>query len=268
MNPPVPSPRQFLTSLIDSLTSIPTPPSTTPPAPAGPSAGASNPLKLIPPASRPLLTTLYALYPLTLLPALDLLDRRLATRVVVNPHPQPQTGVETDPSSSPSPPDLNKEPQEKEEEATSASSFYLVRSAQPVHPRRNESSSPGLSYVVRLHAWNCTCAAFAFAAFPREERGSHSHSYVIEPSPSPSQARQEGKEKKPPLSQLSGGSEPEWEFGALSADGTEGSGIAGVPCCKHLLACVLAERWGGLLGGYVDERVVSREEGAGLVADI
>ncbi|KAI1457945.1 hypothetical protein F4805DRAFT_161187 [Annulohypoxylon moriforme] len=250
MSQQVPTPRQFITSLIDSLTSIPVAPTSIPSVPAGPNTGSSNPLKLIPLTYRPLLTTIYTLYPLILLPALDLLDRRLATRIIVTNLPRrPETGVETDSSSSSSP-GSNKETPENG--GLSPSTFYVVRSAQPQHPRRGESSSStGLSYVVRLSAWNCTCAAFAFAAFPREERGPHSYSID-------SYVRQNDK--------LSRGTE--WEFGALSMDGAEGSGIAGVPCCKHLLACVLAERWGGVLGGYMEERVVSREEGAGLVADI
>lgn len=57
-----------------------------------------------------------------------------------------------------------------------------------------------------------------------------------------------------------------WEFGGLSADGRDGAG--GVPCCKHLLACVLAERWDAVLGAYVEERLVTREESAGLVGDL
>ncbi|KAI0843585.1 hypothetical protein F5Y06DRAFT_302701 [Hypoxylon sp. FL0890] len=261
MTSPVPTPRQFITSLIDSLTSIPTPADpTSSTAPAG-----ANPLKLIPPAYRPLLTTLHALYPLTLLPALDLLDRRLATRIVVNPPYSPQdatSALETETGAETAPGHDNGN-QGKKEAATRNPSFYIVRSAQPQHPRRGHTSSEttsSLSYVVRLDAWNCTCAAFAFAAFPREDR--EKHAYVIDlysPSrPSTASIEQEGKSLR----------EAEWQFGALSLDGTEGSGIAGVPCCKHLLACVLAERWSGLLGGYVDERVVGREEGAGLVADI
>ncbi|KAI0112803.1 hypothetical protein F4776DRAFT_342394, partial [Hypoxylon sp. NC0597] len=255
----VPTPRQFITSLIDSLPSIPTPASPTSPL-AAPSAGA-NPLKLIPPAYRPLLTTLHALYPLTLLPALDLLDRRLATRIIVRPPDLQQDatlkkGAETAPYH-------DNEKQGEGEATTRSPSFYIVRSAQPQHPRRGHASSEtssGLSYVVRLEAWNCTCAAFAFAAFPREDR--EHHSYVIEPpSTLPAAASRIGEEN---ISLK----DEEWQFGALSLDGTEGSGISGVPCCKHLLACVLAERWSGLLGGYVDERVVGREEGAGLVADI
>lgn len=40
-----------------------------------------------------------------------------------------------------------------------------------------------------------------------------------------------------------------------------------MPCCKHLMACVLAERWEGVLGGYVKQMRVGREEMAGLGAD-
>ncbi|KAI0385500.1 hypothetical protein F5Y04DRAFT_186847 [Hypomontagnella monticulosa] len=259
MTSPVPTPRQFITSLIDGLTSIPTP--EVPSAPTTSGAGA-NPLKLIPPAHRPLLTTLYALYPLILLPALDLLDRRLATRIVVRRAPlQQDTGATTTSTAAPAPAEadphlLPRSPGEEKGEKTNTPSFFLVRSAQPQHPRRNHgdgSAKPGLSYVVRLDAWNCTCAAFAFAAFPRgEEAYSDTHSLAV------------------PSTEVGNGGEgePGWQFGALSRDGVDGSGIAGVPCCKHLLACVLAERWSGLLGGYVEERVVGREEAAGLVADI
>ncbi|KAI1445814.1 hypothetical protein F5Y02DRAFT_101800 [Annulohypoxylon stygium] len=258
MDHSVPRPRQFLTSLITGLTSIPSASAGTLSALASLNVGASNPLRLIPPAYRPLLTTLYTIYPLTLLPALDLLDRRLATRVIISstPQQQPRPGTSAEATPSPSSPPSSS-PKTPENAAEATPTFYIVRSAQPQHPRRGESSSSsssaGLSYVVRLNAWNCTCAAFAFAAFPREDRDAHS--YVIDDSAGL------------PLKELVSG-ESKWEFGALSTDGTEGSGIAGVPCCKHLLACVLAERWDGLLGGYVDERVVSREEGAGLVADI
>lgn len=64
----------------------------------------------------------------------------------------------------------------------------------------------------------------------------------------------------------SGDADRPWEFGGLSADGRDGAG--GVPCCKHLLACVLAEKWNAVLGGYIEQRLVSREEGAGLVGDL
>lgn len=59
------------------------------------------------------------------------------------------------------------------------------------------------------------------------------------------------------------GEEAKWEFGGLSADGREGGAV---PVCKHLLACVLGERW-GVLKGYVKERSVGREEMAGLAGE-
>lgn len=58
-----------------------------------------------------------------------------------------------------------------------------------------------------------------------------------------------------------------WQFGALSFDGcTDTGGVP--PCCKHLLACVLAERWECGLGRYVSRWEVGREEMAGVFADV
>ncbi|KAL7624565.1 Coproporphyrinogen-III oxidase [Parahypoxylon ruwenzoriense] len=224
-------------------------------------SSSSNPPSLIPPAHRPLLTTLYALYPLTLLPALDLLDRRLATRIVI---------CAPDPSGAAA-------------AATADNHFYLVRSAQPPSRRHGSSSASsnagGPSYVVRLDAWNCTCAAFAFAAFPREDYHQHhqhhhqqissssSSSYAIEPRGVPPAAA-----AAPGGSEKAEKEEERWHFGALSLDGVADAGGGGgggaPPCCKHLLACVLAERWAGVLGAHVGERVVGKEEAAGLVVDI
>lgn len=80
-----------------------------------------------------------------------------------------------------------------------------------------------------------------------------------------SMRRLEGKEREEEDQDMS------WEFGGLSLDG---KGITGknedggsVPVCKHLLACLLGERWEGVLGAYVKERVVSREEMAGYAAE-
>ncbi|KAI0179943.1 hypothetical protein GGR52DRAFT_529095 [Hypoxylon sp. FL1284] len=276
----VPTHRQFLTSLIDSLTSIPTPPPSTTTAPPSAPNTNSNPLKRVPAACRPLLTTLYALYPLILLPALDLLDRRLVTRVFVSP-PQQQAETGGRPDAEDKAADETADTGGRSP-AHRSSSYYVVRSAQP-EPRRHGRVSGGTapagpSYVVRLAAWNCTCAAFAFAAFPREDAGSglrsSSHVVVDEPAAaskprrSSSNSRPGGTEEEDVEVKKGGREKESWEFGALSADGREGSGIAGVPCCKHLLACLLAERWAGLLGGYVEERTVGREEGAGLIADI
>lgn len=102
-------------------------------------------------------------------------------------------------------------------------------------------------YTVHLEAWNCSCAAFAFSAFPAAPWNlSQEDVYDEDLDMDMSEEEEEGK----------------WEFGGLSLDGG-----GGVPVCKHLLACVLGERWKGVLGGYVREKVVSREEMAGYGAE-
>ena len=53
-----------------------------------------------------------------------------------------------------------------------------------------------------------------------------------------------------------------WEFGALSNDGKDGGSV---PACKHLLACVLADRWPAVKG-MINERYAEREEMAALGA--
>lgn len=52
----------------------------------------------------------------------------------------------------------------------------------------------------------------------------------------------------------------EWEFGGLSGDGRAGGGV---PVCKHLVACILGERW-DVLEGYIQEREMSRDEMGGV----
>jgi hypothetical protein len=52
--------------------------------------------------------------------------------------------------------------------------------------------------------------------------------------------------------------------GGLSLDGM----TEDMPCCKHLLACLLAERWAVEHQDYVVTRHVTREELAGIVAEL
>ena len=80
-----------------------------------------------------LFVTLHCLFPNELLPALDLLDRRLVTRMVC----ADQAGHRP---------------------------VFQVRSSQP--PSRSRfQGGVRTSYEVRLTAWNCSCPAFVFAAF-------------------------------------------------------------------------------------------------------
>ncbi|KAI0392564.1 hypothetical protein F5Y17DRAFT_356890 [Xylariaceae sp. FL0594] len=363
MSSALPSPRELLTSLITNLSAIPNPISVpadevheghggTAPAPAISKSNpiANNPLKLIPQSHRPLLTTLHVLYPSTVLPALDLLDRKLVTRVVLGPglngrqehnhtisqgggegeeeeeeegahsdsmhenanntniydnqlnpqlqHESPETDKTTAPNSTTLSPSSKPTRQAPSTTKKRKALYHLVRSAQQSKRRGGGGGGGGAGqgqvYIVRLESWNCTCAAFAFSTFPPLSSSSSS-SFSISPAssstcppPSPSTTQPRSTDTITDITtQEEKKNVDTWQFGGLSTDGTHsnahplnqndevmqgegggGGGSGGVPCCKHLLACVLAERWDAVLGGYMEERIVSREEAAGLVSDI
>lgn len=242
-----------------------------------------NPLEGVGGDVKKQLLALHVAFPNELLPALDLLDRSLVTRFRIRregndspegaapqgmhgdvaapgsnnmghlgegsrPHPPPSDGLGRtdssdaemlDPSRSDIPDEkVNASPQDAKKEATDA--VYYVRSAQQRSSRYSTSFDSLTSYEVRLGAWNCSCPAFAFSAFP-----------PLHP--------------EPPVPVYEPDSDGEAERGGWSFGGSSlGDGIP--PVCKHLLACVLAERCPGLLGGCVEERVVSVEEAAGWAA--
>lgn len=266
---PLPTPRQLLTSLLTAISKIPPPPPPPQPNPATTTTDTTgarptpittrptNPLKQIGPSHRPLFTTLHVLFPSLLLPALDLLDRGLVTRLALRQkqhqqHLTQDADGDTDMTTS----------ADAAMAACLPSAVYLVRSAQKTKPttRRGESAAGETAsnvprYLVHTAPWNCTCAAFAFAAFPLHD------DRIIMSSSSSSSSRSRSSEKE---------DVDRWEFGGMSFDGVEDGdeGSSVPPCCKHLLACVLAERWAEGLGAYVNERAVSREEMAGIIADV
>ncbi|KAK3321422.1 hypothetical protein B0T19DRAFT_265516 [Cercophora scortea] len=306
--PQLPTSRQVLTSLIDAIAAIPL--HNPPPAPTTTTTTTTSPtnaLRLVPVAYRHLIVTLHVLFPNLLLPALDVLDRGLVGRVELE---------DNTPSSHPT------------SAAGAGTYFYLVRSAGSVQTRRKDGSGGtggggGGQYIVRLGAWNCTCAAFAFAAFPvmeetvkageGEGEGGDALQQQTErqlPITSTTAAtlindstdtEQVTSDEQPPLESTStvpstsisnnnkqghedASQEEKWSFGGLSTDGrtyetnnnsssnnsnSSSGGIGGaVPVCKHLLACLLAERWSAALGRYIVVRRVGREEMAGIVADV
>jgi hypothetical protein len=259
----MPSSRQLLTSLIESISAV-TVDETEPAAqneqtyPRGPP---SNVLRNVHPAHRPLLFTLHVLFPTLLLPALDLLDRELVTRITYATSATTETSVavaaeggevvdgDTNGCGS--------------DNASDNTTFYLVRSVASTMKRREYgggSAGGGVAashqYMVQLCAWNCSCAHFTFEAF------------------SVAAGRLDGQSRGPPVHEgllgldLSERTET-WSFGGLSFDGygADASSTTSVPCCKHILACLLAEKWAPL-GRYVTERQVSREEIAGLIASL
>ncbi|KAK2069829.1 hypothetical protein P8C59_004376 [Phyllachora maydis] len=314
---PLPSPRQLLTSLVTAISAIPLDSERTP-LPSGPTSTTpttNNPLRLVPAPDRPLLVTLHVLFPAQLLPALDLLDQGLVARLVV------ASGPPAAPAQAVSP-------------TTRAGGFFLVRStaqAAAARGRRFRAGGRGggggaegrgggaagregpTGYVVRVDAWNCTCAAFAIAAFAGgttttttgAERGGEGGEEGNGEGRGAARVKGKGQTRTNDigLTQREGGREEgmdsqnrgataaaaaaaeeeeeeeeeedadetaAWSFGGLSLDGTEDSvsETEAVPVCKHLLACLLAERWKAALGRYVVERRVRKEEMAGLVADL
>ena len=105
----------------------------------------------------------------------------------------------------------------------------------------------GTSYEVRTQAWNCTCPAFAFAAFADE------HMTGLD---------QKGDRN---FEHLRSGRE--WDEDGMRDDERFGGLALGsdVPVCKHLLACVMVESCEGL-DEYVETRIVGRAEMAGWAA--
>ena len=143
----------------------------------------------------------------------------------------------------------------QEEKRERNDTVYYVRSAQQRSSRFSTSYDATTSYEVRLTAWNCSCPAFAFAAFPS--------AIPISSVPGQSQIPHSEDEEGVvwPVGQETGeggDGEEEWTFGGVSLGTT-------TPVCKHLLACVLVERV-GMFGNHVEEEDVSWEEAAGWAA--
>jgi hypothetical protein len=243
----LPQSRAFITSLITSLNTSPTSTTAT--------STSSNPLKQATPAEKSTLLTLHVLYPNELLAALDLLDRELVIKMI------PHSPTKPPPTSEGSDIQMEGTTTESDNTATTATTatssedkngirdkgydnaIYYVRSAQQTssNSRFRDPVASSTHYEVRTSSWSCSCPAFTFAAFPVV-------SFDVEEEEGDGEIEAEAEE---------GGNE-EWRVGGLSLG-------KDVPMCKHLLACVLAER-AGSFRGYVKTREVSIEELAGWAA--
>lgn len=303
----LPTPRQLLTSILNQISQVPAPTAPgagdvpaknsstvtrTDSFPERAREPPANPLRLIDARHRPLFTTLHVLFPSLLLPALDLLDRGLVARLVSpglaatslpaeGSHLAHQDGESHGTQGEDSGDSQVRDSTAAAAEASPPPSVYLVRSAQKPARRPyggggdasattaapTTTSSSQRTYVVHTTAWNCTCAAFAFSAFPplagaptllgqgHNEPEDPMSGITIMDDGDDAEESEEGEERGP------------WQFGGVSFDGCTGEGDV-PPCCKHLLACVLAERWGCGLGRYVARREVERDEMAGVFADV
>jgi len=232
-NKPLPNPRAVLTELLSQLPQATNLTETT-----------SNPLKDAPSNTKNILLTFHVLYPNEFLSALDLLDRHLLTRFVVhteNLDQQEESAAE--PVASVEDNNATNMEVAGNQQPSRNIPLYFVRSAQqPRHSGAGRTYDPLAShYEVRPVAWNCSCPALAFAAFPAGIAG-HTPS-------------DDGKVDLHEEGKLGGGQ----GFGGLS----RANGMP--PACKHLLACVLAEHC-DMLKGFVEQKEVSAEELAGWCA--
>lgn len=110
--------------------------------------------------------------------------------------------------------------------------LHIIRSLASTLPRKDPKT-----YLIHLDAWSCSCPSFVLETFSGSGDGD-----------------------------IPTSSETNWSFGGLSG---EKVGVAGerLPCCKHLLACLLADRWEAF-GEYVTKKQCTTNELAGLVAGI
>ncbi|KAH7146546.1 hypothetical protein EDB81DRAFT_759782 [Dactylonectria macrodidyma] len=239
----LPSHRQFLTALINSISGI-APPATDPNATLSPAH--SSPLQALTQAQRPLLLTLHVLFPNLLLQALDLLDRGLVARLrrrTEKAGGSDAPGGDADTGGVAASGPGSRDEQHSAAAGAGDGDVFVVRSLVTTLTRRSRDAALSAQrYIVHLDVWNCTCAGFTFDAFP---------SHPSDPS--------EHDTAPQPLGQ--------WSFGGMSLDGL-GESVGHVPCCKHLLACLLVERWPGMLDQYIEDRNPSREEMAGIFAGV
>jgi hypothetical protein len=196
--------------------------------------GSANPLSDASPNTKSALLTLHTLFPNDLLPALDLLDRGLVTRFVLasDSATSPEQAEHTQAKSSEEP--------HRERKQTIA---YYVRTVQKPSSR-SRAAQATTSYEVHLTAWSCSCPAFAFAAFPANMPSDGSVGYTM---------MEEDEAADGDWFRETG-----WRFGGLTRDND-------VPACKHLLACMIAEKCGGF-ARLVEEKEVGLEEVAGWAA--
>jgi hypothetical protein len=115
---------------------------------------------------------------------------------------------------------------------------------------------------VRLKAWNCSCPAFAFAALPVDaaENGNRDGGFAEDEDDDVGYGLSGNRSNATTATATHDGEdEIAWlGFGGL----TRGKDV---PVCKHLLACVVAERCQGF-EQLVEEKEVGVEEVAGWAA--
>ncbi|ETI24019.1 hypothetical protein G647_03388 [Cladophialophora carrionii CBS 160.54] len=198
--------------------------------------------------ARSIFLTLHILFPHELLPALDLLDRQLVTKLIVDPFatkPDESAkvgGGEEPPANVAEVDDPAVPPNSGHEVFYIQSAFAAEKATGSRHRSRySRASKTSANYEVQLDSWNCSCPAFSISAFqcltlepPADEQQQEDHAAPIQDSPTTARR---------------------WEFG-----GTETRKTGRVPSCKHIVAAVLAKAAPHLFKDSLTERVVRKEE--------
>ncbi|KAI9149153.1 hypothetical protein HJFPF1_11201 [Paramyrothecium foliicola] len=228
--------QHLLTSLVDTLESTS---AVRPDESAAAGGGAGD--------RRRMLLTLHVLFPTLLLPALDLLDRRLVTRINRDVPRDGASNADALPeATSTAVAETAQDAAREGSPSSGLSGVYVVQSVASTLTRRTRdalsttSGSSTRTYLVQLDVWHCSCPSFALEAFPAR------------PVPTDTTAERDDSANR------------DWSFGGRQHGGLGGN----APCCKHLLACLLARKCSGVTGGHVASRSVSKEEFAGLITDM
>ena len=232
----LPHPHAFVTSLISQLATINS--SSPDPVPSLSSLHRQD-LKF----AKSIFTTLHFLFPHELLPALDLLDRKLVTQLrLVTSNVTDQEAVESRP--------LEQTAPTTDTEPTTWEIFYVQSASATASSSKSKSryrrvyNPAGTYYEVRLDAWNCSCPAFAYSAL------GGALDLDLDQTRSEDEDGHTGSEME--------GDEKEWRFGGtLTRKGT------GAPICKHILAATLGKGLPGLFGNAVEKKEVMAAEVAG-----
>ncbi|KIW12889.1 hypothetical protein PV08_08076 [Exophiala spinifera] len=230
--------------------------------------------------ARSLFLTLHVLFPHELLPALDLLDRGLVTRLITLEAPEVcATGIidshfvsePTESSSGPSgsasaPLSAGHQTLEGQEPNHFRDEVFYIQSssasssssaAATSHHRKQTSSGAAPFYEVRLDSWNCTCPAFSVSAFHSlMMKGHYETKTEAEPVPAGPPHRWTNNQGKGESKSST------WRFGGVAVD-TASTSSPRPPSCKHILAAVLAKAAPGLFAHGVTSRTVSRDESVG-----
>ena len=183
--------------------------------------------------------TLHFLFPHELLPALDLLDRKLVTTLRSGPDNKQEVFYVQSASA----------------QSNNPSHVTARADKQPrYYDARRKAKATDTYYEVRLDSWNCSCAGFAFDGF----KGLDVEGTEGADGGNPEQGAdgaEDGSKDEATEGKADG---TKFVFGGLATRKTEP-----VPICKHILAAALVKAAPELFGRCVEVKEVSNEEIAG-----